>query len=88
VYNAQGFEFDYAGVIMGPDLRYDFDSQAWQGHPENSHDAVVKRDKTRFTDLTKNTYRVLFSRGMKGCYAYFMDKDTERFFKSRMDLTP
>ena len=87
VYNAQGFEFDYVGVIMGPDLRYNFDGQAWEGHPENSHDAVVKRDKERFTDLTKNTYRVLFSRGMKGCFAYFMDKDTERFFKSRMELS-
>ena len=87
VYNAQGFEFDYAGVIMGPDLRYNFDRQAWEGHPENSHDAVVKRDRERFTDLTKNTYRVLFSRAMKGCFAYFMDKDTERFFKSRMELS-
>jgi len=87
VYNAQGFEYDYAGVIMGPDLRYNFDEQAWEGHPESSHDAVVKRDRDRFTDLTKNTYRVLFSRGMKGCFAYFMDKDTERFFKSRMELS-
>ena len=86
VYNAQGFEFDYVGVIVGPDLRYNFDRQAWEGHPENSHDAVVKRDRERFTDLTKNTYRVLFSRGMKGCFAYFMDKDTERFFRSRMEL--
>jgi len=72
---------------MGPDLRYNFDTQAWKGHPESSHDAVVKRDRKRFTDLTKNTYRVLFSRGMKGCFAYFMDKDTERFFKSRMELS-
>ena len=87
VYNAQGFEFDYAGVIMGPDLRYNFDMQAWEGHPDSSYDAVVKRDRERFTDLTKNTYRVLFSRGMKGCFAYFMDKDTERFFKSRMELS-
>jgi len=87
VYNAQGFEFDYAGVIMGPDLRYNFDNQAWEGHPENSHDAVVKRSKERFADLTKNTYRVLFSRGMKGCFAYFMDKETERFFKSRTEVS-
>ncbi|MDG6973396.1 MAG: DUF2075 domain-containing protein [Nitrososphaerota archaeon] len=85
VYNAMGFEFDYVGVIFGPDLRYDFDQQAWVGHPENSHDTIVKRSKERFVDLTKNTYRALFSRGMKGCYAYFMDKDTERFFKSRME---
>jgi len=85
VYNAMGFEFDYVGVIFGLDLRYNFDRQSWEGHPENSHDAVVKRSKEKFTDLTKNTYRALFSRGMKGCYVYFMDKDTERFFRSRME---
>ncbi len=85
VYTAQGFEFDYVGVIFGKDLVYDFDEQSWKGYPENSSDTVVKRSKAKFTDLVKNTYRVLLSRGMKGCYVYFMDKDTERFFKSRME---
>ena len=86
VYNAQGFEFDYVGVIVGPDLRYSFDGQKWEGHPENSHDTVVKSSKSRFVDLVRNTYRVLLSRGMKGCYVHFMDKDTERFFMSRMEV--
>ena len=85
IYTAQGFEFDYVGVIFGNDLVYDFDEQAWKGHPENSADNVVKRSKDKFVDLVKNTYRVLLSRGMKGCYVYFMDKDTERFFKSRIE---
>jgi hypothetical protein len=85
VYTAQGFEFDYVGVIFGPDLRYDFDSQAWKGHPESSADSVVKRAKGNFIELVKNTYRVLLSRGLHGCYVYFMDKDTERFFKSRIE---
>jgi DUF2075 family protein len=85
IYTAQGFEFDYAGLIFGNDLVYDFDEQSWKGYPENSADNVVKRSKAKFTDLVKNTYRVLLSRGMKGCYVYFMDKDTERFFKSRME---
>jgi DUF2075 family protein len=85
VYTAQGFEFDYAGVIFGNDLTYNLDEQTWKGHPENSADNVVKRSKNNFTDLIKNTYRVLLSRGMKGCYIYFTDKETERFFKSRIE---
>jgi hypothetical protein len=85
VYTAMGFEFDYAGVIFGNDLVYNFDEQTWIGHPENSADNVVKRSKEKFSVLVKNTYRVLLSRGMKGCYVYFMDKETERFFKSRME---
>lgn len=85
VYTAQGFEFDYVGVIFGEDLMYDFERQEWKGNQGKSSDNVVKRSKERFVDLVKNTYRVLLTRGMKGCYIYFMDKDTERFFKSRME---
>lgn len=85
VYTAQGFEFDYVGVIFGEDLVYDFDKQEWVGDLKKSSDSVVKRSKDKFTELVKNTYRVLLSRGMKGCYVYFMSKDTERFFKSRIE---
>jgi hypothetical protein len=85
IYTAQGFEFDYVGVIFGEDLVYDFDKQEWVGDQSKSSDSVVKRSKDKFIDLVKNTYRVLLSRGMKGCYAYFMNKDTERFFKSRIE---
>ncbi len=85
VYTAQGFEFDYIGVIFGPDLVYDFKKQDWTGLKENSADSVVKRSKEQFVDLVKNTYRVLLTRGLKGCYVYFMDKSTEDFFRSRME---
>jgi len=86
IYTAQGFEFDYVGVIFGPDLTYDLDSQEWKGHHEKSGDTIVRKSKERFVELVKNTYRVLLSRGMQGCYVHFMDKDTERFFRSRMEL--
>jgi len=85
IYTAQGFEFDYAGVIIGLDLRYNFDKGIWEAFKENSFDNPVRQARDKFIDLVKNTYRVLFSRGMKGCYVYFMDKDTERFFRSRME---
>jgi DUF2075 family protein len=86
IYTAQGFEFDYVGVIFGKDLLYRFDQQEWIGDKKQSFDSVVKRSKEKFVDLVKNTYRVLLSRGMKGCYVHFMDKDTERFFRSRMEI--
>jgi len=88
VYTAQGFEFDYVGVIFGKDLLYNFDRQTWEGNIEKSADTVVKRSKEKFLDLVKNTYRVLLSRGMKGCYVYFMDEDTEKYFKSRVEKQP
>ncbi len=85
VYTAQGFEFDYVGVIFGPDLVYDPKTASWKGVRERSSDQVVKRAKGQFVDLVKNTYRVLLSRGIQGCYVYFMDEDTGNFFRSRME---
>ena len=85
VYNIQGFELDYVGVIWGRDLVFEFESQRWKGDKTHSADSVVKRSKEQFVDLVKNTYRVLLSRGIKGCYVHFMDRDTERFVRTRME---
>lgn len=88
VYTAQGFEFDYVGLIFGRDLTYSFGS-GWSGNPHHSHDAVVKRaakeSEEAFTNLVKQTYRVLFTRGLKGCYVYFEDAATRDFVLSRID---
>jgi hypothetical protein len=83
IYTAQGFEFDYAAVIIGPDFVYDLDKGEWVAHREHSHDSVVKRSKD-YLSYAQNLYRVLLTRGMKGCYIYFADKDTERFVRSRV----
>jgi ATP:corrinoid adenosyltransferase len=84
VYTAQGFEFDYVGVIFGLDLRYDWKTNAWVGDRTKSFDTVVRRSGDQFMELVKNTYRVLLTRGIKGCYVHFMDDDTRRFVQSRM----
>ncbi|HEY1270066.1 MAG TPA: DNA/RNA helicase domain-containing protein, partial [Candidatus Binatia bacterium] len=88
VYTAQGFEFDYVGVIFGRDLYYEPDEATWKGRRSLSADPNVKKAKTdeQFMSLVKNTYRVLLSRGIKGCYVHFLDPETKNFFKSRMDF--
>ena len=84
VYTSQGFEFDYIGVLFARDLMYNPVTKKWEGHLENSYDAMTKRGKDSFTNHLKNVYRVLMSRAHKGVYVYFMDKDTEAFFRSRI----
>jgi hypothetical protein len=86
VYNIQGFELDYIGVIWGKDLTYDFSTQAWIGDRAESADRIVRQSRDQFVNLVKNTYRVLLSRGLKGCFVTFLDKDTENFVRSRMEL--
>ncbi len=86
VYTSQGFEFDYIGVIFGNDLIWDKGTKKWRSLPENSFDNATKRNNKDFTQHLKNIYRVLFSRAHKGVYVYFMDKDTEEYFKSKIKI--
>lgn len=38
----------------------------------------------RLDTLIKNTYRTLLTRGQKGCYVYFVDQETKRYFEERI----
>ena len=84
IYTAQGFEFDYVGVIVGNDIKYDKVTEKLIGNPEGTKDPILKRSKARFDEYVKNIYRVLMSRGMKGCYVYFVDKEVEKYFRDRL----
>lgn len=85
IYTIQGFEFDYVGVIIGNDLVYDPLSKAWIGKRESSRDPILKKANVAdFTSYVKNVYRVLLTRGMQGCYVYFVDANTRAFFESRL----
>ena len=87
IYTIQGFEFDFVGIIFANDLKYNPNNKDWVGVPENSCDSQVKRAKGKdFTKYVKNVYRTLLTRGMKGVYVYFMNKNTEDFFRSRIKI--
>ena len=85
IYTAQGFEFDYAGVIIGPDLIYNT-----QSHKIETVKSATKDPKLRsapneatmtYDDYVRNIYRVLMSRGMKGCYLYICDENLRNYLK-------
>jgi DUF2075 family protein len=84
VYTAQGFEFDYIGVIFGNDLIYDSEKQHWRSVSENSNDTQVKRKNPHLARHLQNVYRVLMSRAHRGVYVHFMDKETENHFRNAL----
>jgi DUF2075 family protein len=85
IYTAQGFEFDYAGVIIGEDLQYDPIMQKIVTDKSKSKDPVLRMTMNQatmtFDDYVRNIYRVLMSRGMKGCYLYIVDEKLRNHFK-------
>ncbi|MDP3920861.1 MAG: DUF2075 domain-containing protein [Candidatus Omnitrophota bacterium] len=93
IHTCQGLEVDYVGVIVGDDLVARDDTVGTDAAKRARMDASVKgykkrlkederRAKAEMDSIIKNTYRTLMTRGAKGCYVYFCDKETERYFKS------
>lgn len=87
VYTAQGFEYDYSGVIMGPDLVWRTDR--WVARPEYSFDTAVKRGtRDQFDGAVRNTYKVLLTRGMLGTLVYSTDPETQDLLRSLVPSSP
>ena len=84
IYTAQGFEFDYIGVIFSKDLAYWKEKGIWVAKPSYSYDNATTRGNAELVKHLKNVYRVLMSRAHKGVYVYFMDKTTEEYFRSKI----
>jgi hypothetical protein len=82
IYTCQGLEYDYAGVILGPDfVRRD---GQWVGFPDHSKDPAVqgKISPADYTRLAANIYYVLASRGIRGCRLYSTDEETHNYLAS------
>ena len=94
IHTVQGLEFDYVGVIIGDDMRYE------DGHIVTDYNKRAKSDNSlkginkianeqgeevanKIADtLIKNTYRTLMTRGMKGCYVYCVNKELQEHLKN------
>ena len=78
VFSIQGLEIDYIGVIIGPDLTFDKESGCLKAVPGITHNMTSGGDPDRYV---KNIYRVLLSRGKKGCYVYCCDPSVTEYLK-------
>ncbi|VGO19829.1 DUF2075 domain-containing protein [Pontiella sulfatireligans] len=84
IYTAQGFEFDYIGVIIGDDLCPNPESTRLTANMDATFDPTLRRSADNFEHHVKNIYRTLLTRGMRGCYVYFTNKNTEQYFRNRV----
>jgi DUF2075 family protein len=95
IHTCQGLEVDYVGVIVGRDLiaidgilKTDPSARAKTDASLKGYKKELKEDpisaELKADELIRNTYRTLMSRGMKGCYVYFVDEATSDYFKSKL----
>ena len=95
IHTSQGLEFDYAGVIIGDDMRYedghivtDFNKRARTDQSLKGIKKLYKQDPDKALkeadQIIKNTYRTLMTRGMKGCYVYCTNKELADYLRERI----
>jgi DUF2075 family protein/DNA replication protein DnaC len=88
VYTAQGFEYEWSGVIIGPDL-IARDGRLVPDRDE-SKDPGFRSRKTVSDEeagqLIRNTYKVLMTRGMRGTIVYAADPATRAFLAGLMNV--
>ena len=95
IHTSQGLEFDYAGIIIGEDMRYekgkvitDYTKRAKTDQSIKGIKKLIKKNpqeaEERVDQIIRNTYRTLLTRGMKGCYIYCVDPELEKYLKERL----
>jgi uncharacterized protein len=86
VYTAQGFEYSWNGVILGPDLVWRGDR--WVAKRQHNRDPDFRSTKSvddaSFERLVRNVYKVLLTRGMVGTVLYSTDDETQAKLRSLM----
>ncbi|QDH21213.1 DUF2075 domain-containing protein [Saccharibacillus brassicae] len=91
VHTSQGLEFDYVGVIVGNDLKFDPESMQIYADYDEYKDTMgkrgLKKNNEKLTALIKNIYKVLISRGMKGCYLYCRNPELRTYLQDQLDRT-
>jgi hypothetical protein len=97
IHTVQGYDLNYAGVIIGNDLRLDPHSGQVRFHRESYFDKKGKENLKqlgrKITDdelreFVINIYRVLLTRGILGTYVYVCDPALRAYVKSRIGALP
>lgn len=88
IHTVQGYDLNYAGVIIGADLGYDPERKKMVFHREHYHDKKGKENNKRLgiaysdedlLEYVTNIYRVLLTRGIKGTFIYAVDSDLRKY---------
>ena len=88
IHTVQGYDLNYVGVIIGPELSYDATNNKLVVNAEKYKDINGKRSITEPKELERyivNIYKTLLTRGIKGAYVYVVDKKLEKYLIEKLN---
>jgi len=87
IHTVQGYDLNYVGVIVGPELSFDEKENKLVINADNYMDANGWRGITDPEELKRyiiNIYKTLLTRGIKGTYIYVVDEKLRKYFKTKI----
>ena len=95
IHTIQGYDLNYAGVIIGNDIGYDVDSQKIVLRRDNYFDVKGKENNPvlgiQYSDddvlhFVLNIYKVLLTRGIRGTFVYVCDPELRKFLRAKFKV--
>lgn len=89
IHTIQGYDLNYTGVIIGPEVSYDPEQQRIKVDPQKYKDINGKRSAGGPEELERyvvNIYKTLLTRGIKGTCVYITDPELRKLFKESLTV--
>jgi hypothetical protein len=97
IHTIQGYDLNYAGVMIGPDLRYDREQARIAFDRENYFDVQGKKNNAmlgieygddEILAFVRNIYAVLLTRGIRGTFVYVCDEPLREYMRPYFERAP
>lgn len=83
IHTCQGYDLNYVGVIFSPEIDYDDDQKKIVINRNLVEDHSVRvKNNDEMIDYIISSYKVMMSRGIRGCYVYACNKKLQEYLKS------
>lgn len=83
IHTTQGYDLNYTGIIIGPELDYDFDKNDFLVNKEAYKDKNGKnsiKDEKVLLAYILNIYKTIFLRGIEGTFIYICNNNLRKYF--------
>lgn len=87
IHTSQGYDLNYVGLIFGPEIILNPDTNLIEVVPENYFDTNGRNTITDNGILKQyiiNIYKTMMLRGILGCYIYVCDRNLREYFRRHL----
>ena len=87
IHSTQGYDLNYAFIILGEEIGYDPVSKSIIIRPQNYYDQNGKKtvEYEELKEYIQHIYYVLMTRGIRGSYLYVCDQELRKYISQYVD---